>query len=290
MGLKLLTALYLGQNQISVISKNAFDLLKNLTYLNLDDNRLKLLDFRWFQNLQSLISLHLKQNRIEKVKSWMHPWPSSLKRVDPSNNKIPIILPIPKHAEMFNLGGNPTLCVCRPKMFTLHDIPNLTLCKIKMQCDFINLKFDCRNKQLSDEVYKFWKGIPSKPLCQAADIKELAVVKNHVELPYITCIATGVPAPNVTLYSSDTEQKVKVYGAKKTNFTSVTMNKFFTGIYHCNASKNVDRMTRSLVVNTSELKVSDYSESSHSNFNWTSEVPVPYLKTEPHTEHLNKKQ
>ena len=175
MGLKLLTALYLGQNQISFISKNAFDFLKNLTYLNLDDNRLKVLDFRWFRNLKSLISLHLKQNRIEKVKSWMHPWPSSLKRVDLSNNKIPIILPIPKHAEMFNLEGNPTLCGCRPKMFTLHDIPNRTLCKIKMQCDFIKLKLDCTNKQLSDEVYRFWKGIAATPICQATDIKEFVI-------------------------------------------------------------------------------------------------------------------
>ena len=120
----------------------------------------------------------------------MHPWPSSLKRVDLGNNKIPTVLPIPKHAEMFNLEGNPTLCGCRPKMFTLNDIPNLTLCKIKMQCDFINLKFDCRNKQLADEVYRFWKDIASKPICQVADIKELAIVKNHEVLPYINCIAT----------------------------------------------------------------------------------------------------
>ena len=115
-----------------------------------------------------------------------------------------------------------------------------------------------------------------------------AYVKNHEVLPHITCIATGVPAPNVTLYSSDTEQKVQIYGAEKINFTLVTMNKFFTGIYHCNASNNVGRMTRSLVVDTIEFKVSDDSESSHSNYNWKSEEPVPFLKTESHTVLLTK--
>ena len=113
-GFKLLKSLDLGSNQISYVSSKAFDHLSNLTDLSLDKNQLKELDFRWFRNLKSLMYLHLDNNIIETVKSWTHPWPITLKRVSLNNNKIPVILPIPKQVEMLNLEGNPIYCGCRP--------------------------------------------------------------------------------------------------------------------------------------------------------------------------------
>ena len=85
----------------------------------------------------------------------MHPWPTSLKRVSLNNNRIPLILPIPKQAEMFNLEENPTSCGCRPEKVNLNDISNLTFCRVRMQCNSITLKGNCKNKLLSKEVYTF---------------------------------------------------------------------------------------------------------------------------------------
>ena len=176
-GLKKLKALHLNRNQICCIQKDAFNKLKNLTFLNLANNQLKVLDFEWFRNLKLLEYLHLEKNRIEKVKSWMYSWPSTLKLVNLYNNRIPVILPIPKHAEMFNLEGNPTFCGCRPHMFTFNNIPNITLCKVKMQCNSIKLKHDCSSEQLTGKVYKFWKDIVSKPICEAPVIKKTFPLK-----------------------------------------------------------------------------------------------------------------
>ena len=204
--LKLLRGLYLNRNQISSIPKDTFNSLKNLTDLNLANNQLKVLDFRWFRNLKSLSFLDLAYNRIEKVNYWMHPWPSSLKTILLNNNRIPLILPMPKHAELFNLEANPTYCRCIPHTFNLNDISYLPLCSIRMQCNSIAIKGECKNKQLTEEMYKFWKDIAGKPICQAPVIKELGVIKNHEGLHYLTCSASGVPAPNITLFSNDRDQ------------------------------------------------------------------------------------
>ena len=273
--LKLLRGLYLGGNQISFISEDAFDNLMNLSHLNLANNQLQVLDFRWFKHLKSLSSLRLEYNKIEKVKLWIHHWPSSLKKVSLNNNKIPVMLPIPKEAEMFNLEGNPTYCGCKPEKFTLNDISNLTLCKVRMQCNSIKIKRDCKDKQLSEEVYKFWKDIVTKPICQAPVIEELATGKNHDKLPHLTCVASGLPAPNITLFSNDTEQKLQVRGVVKTNFTSVTINQLFSGTYHCSASNIVGEITRDLVVDLNKLEVTQY----FSTLNLTSEK-VSFLTTD----------
>ena len=216
--LNLLEGLYLDSNQISYISNKAFDNLTNLIDLNLNNNQLKVLDFRWFSNLKSLIYLYLEHNIIERIKSWTHPWPISLKRASFKSNKIQVILPIPKHAEMLNLEGNPIYCECRPQSLSLNDIPILTLCKVRIQCNSIELKGVCNNEQLSEEVYKFWIDIAGKPICQVPVIKQLKCERNSERLHYLTCIATGMPIPNITLYSSDTKQKIHVDGMEKTIF------------------------------------------------------------------------
>ena len=151
--------------------------------------------------MKSLSSLYLEYKRIERVISWMHPWPSSLKRVSINDNSIPIILPIPKQAVVFNLEGNPTYCGCRPEKFTLNDISKLTLCKVRMQCNSIKIKSDCKKKQISEVTFKFWKDIAAKPICRGPVIKELLYFTSQERFPYLICLATGVPAPNVTLYS-----------------------------------------------------------------------------------------
>ena len=271
--LKLLRGLYLSRNQISFISEDAFDNLLHLTHLHLAYNKLHVLDFGWFKNLKSLTSLHLGYNNIDRVTSRIHPWPSSLKRVSLNNNKIPVMLPIPKEAEMLNLERNPIYCGCRPEKFDLSDISNLTLCGVRMPCYSIGLNGDCMNKQISEELYKFWKDIAAKPICQAPIIKEFSYFRNQEGLSYLSCIATGVPAPNITLYSSDTEQKIQVYGLQNTNYTSATVNQLYSGRYHCKASNFVDKMTRNFTVDLNELETTtdDYYILSLTS---TSELPA----------------
>ena len=258
-GLKMLKALHLDRNQISSIWQDAFSKLKNLTFLNLANNQLKVLDFEWFRNLKSLVYLHLEDNRIEKVKSWIYSWPSTLKQVILYNNRIPMILPIPKHAEVFNLEGNPTFCGCRPHMLTFNDIPSITLCKVKMQCNSNKMKTDCKNEQLTGKVYKFWKDIVAKPICEAPVIKKLSFLKDHKGLPHLTltCVATGVPAPNITLVWSEKEQKVQVTGVEMVNFT---INQLNSGISHCKVSNFLGEVTRKMK-------------------NWNSTSEIPFLHT-----------
>ena len=270
--LKLLRGLYLNRNQISPIPKDTFNSLKNLNDLNLANNQLKVLDFRWFRNLKSLSSLDLADNRIERVKSWIHPWPSSLKIILLNNNRISIILPIPNHAEIFNLEGNPTYCRCIPHTFNLNDISYLPLCSVRMQCNSVAIKGDCKNKQLSEEMYKFWKDIAGKPICSVPVIKELGVIKNNEGLHYLTCSASGVPAPNITLFSSDRNQTLQVNGAEDTNFTSVTMNQLFSGNYHCKASNIIDEITRTLDIDLNELEVDNEWNLTTPTLNLTSEL------------------
>ena len=248
-GLKSLRTLYMDRNQISLITSDAFDSLAKLTELNLANNQLSELDFRWFRNLTSLTQLHLADNRIARVESWMHTWPSSLKNICLHHNRISVVLPIPKQVETFNLEGNPIYCGCIPENFNLNDISNLNLCNVKMQCNSIELKGDCKNKQLSEDVYTFWQDLAAKPLCQAPVITELALVRNQDKLPILTCVATGVPAPNITVFSNETGQKLHANGVEKTNFTSVTINQLFSGTYYCQASNSVGGMSRKLAVN-----------------------------------------
>ena len=267
-GVNLLTVLYLNRNQISFIPKDAFDRLKNLYNLDLANNLLKMLDFRWFKNLNSLTYLYLEANRIETVESWIYSWPSSLKKVSLNDNRIQIALPIPKYVEYFNLDGNPTNCGCKPHMFSLNAIPNMTLCKVRMQCNSIKLEGDCKSEQLFEDVLNFFKDLAAKPICQAPIV---TFVRNHDRLPSLICVVTGVPAPNITLYSSETGQKLRVNGVEKSNFTSVVMNQLYSGIYHCNASNIVGGMTKNLLVDICKFQMSDYCKSTDSKL--TSEVP-----------------
>ena len=277
LGLKLLKTLYLDNNGIDFIANDAFDNLTSLLNLNLAENKLEVLNFRWFENLKMFTSLDLSGNRIEIVKSWMHPWPSSLERVDLSNNRLPVILPIPKHAEMFNLKKNPIYCGCKPERFALEGISNQTLCKVKMQCNSIPLDGDCKNKQLSEEMYKFWKDLTAKPICQTPVIKRMDVVPGPERLYFLTCVASGIPAPNITLYSDDTEQKLQVYGVETTKITSATMNQLLSGVYHCKASNTVGRVSKKVVVDLNKIEMKDVLNSTYSNLNSTS--PLPLLST-----------
>ena len=226
-----------------------------------------MLDFQWFTNLKSLSQLHLANNSIERVESLMHTWPSSLKNICLHQNRISVVLPIAKHVEMFNLEGNPIYCGCIPENFNLNDISNFTLSNVKMQCNSIELKGDCKNKQLSEDVYTFWQDIAAKSICQAPVITELAMVRNQDKLPILTCVATGVPAPNITVFSNETGQKLHANGVEKTNFTSVAINQLFSGNYYCQASNSVGGMSRKLNV--------DFNDDCNSTCpNWNSQSGV----------------
>ena len=149
------------------------------------------------------------------------------------------MLPIPKHAEMFNLEGNPIYCGCKQENLDLNKISNLTLCEVRMQCYSMKLTSACNNKQMSDASYRFWKDIAAKPVCKAPAIKIFSYFRHQEGLLYLTCAAAGVPAPNITLYSSDSEQKIQVYGVENTKLTAATVNQLFYGRYHCKASNIV---------------------------------------------------
>ena len=285
-GFKLLKALYLERNQISSISKDALDNLMNLTYLNLDYNQLEVLDFRWFRNMKSLKYLNIQYNKIERVKSWEHPWPYSLKKVSLKSNRIPVMPPIPKHAKMFNLEGNPIYCGCRPESLDLNKISNFTLCEVKMQCYSSKLKGNCKDKQVTEQVFKFWKTLSDKPVCEAPAIKELSYFRNQEGLFHLTCVATGIPAPNIALYSSDTEQKIQVYGIKNTNYTSATVNQLYSGRYYCKASNIVAGVTRKLVVDLNSLEISDDCNSTYLMLNSTSELPILHKRKESKSKYI----
>ena len=214
-------------------------------------------------------SLHLEDNRIAKVESWRQQWPSSLKNVFLNGNKIPFLLPMPNNVQMFHLDGNPSHCACRPEKLNLNNILNQTLCNIQMQCKSTKLEHDCKHKNLSEEVHRFLKSIATTPICQVPVVKELSVVKNHEKVPYITCVGIGVPAPNVTLFSNDREQKLQVSGVEKANLTQGTIHQLNSGIYRCKVSNNLGEVTRKLVVDLNE-----YCNTTCSNSNVTGNVTL----------------
>ena len=65
---------------------------------------------------------------------------------------------------------------------------------------FITLKGNCKNINLSEDVYKFWRDIAAKPIRQAPVTKELAFARNHDRLPSEKCEATLAPATNYTVF------------------------------------------------------------------------------------------
>ena len=175
---------------------------------------------------------------------------------------------MPKQVQMFRLDRNPTECECRPEKMNLNNILNQTLCHIQMQCKSTKLKHDCKHKNLSQKVHRFWKSIATTPICQVPAVKELSVVRNHEKVPYITCVGIGVPAPNVTLFSNDREQKLQVSGGQKANFTQATIHQLNSGTYRCKVSNYLGEVTRKLVVDLIED-----CNTTFSNRNLTSEVP-----------------
>ena len=252
-----LNNLNLAYNQISFVEEHAFDKLQRLMFLNLTFNQISHLNFRWFKSLVSLNTISLAHNTIQGTLNTRYKWPASVKYVNLNNNKIRIIPKIPENAKSFNLMGNPLNCGCKSKTFDLESISRNTLCKINMRCQsgfVINGK--CINDKQSDYIYKFWQGFSEKEQCLKSSIKELTFGYDKHGFPYLRCVASGIPAPNISLVHNKTKQQVIVPGLEKLNKTSLTLSNehLIAGIYHCKANNFFSDTGDRIKVNTNMIQ------------------------------------
>ena len=254
--LKNLNNLNLASNQIGFIEESVFDNLEKLNNLNLASNFIIILDFRWFKDLDSLNTISLAHNKIIRVVSLQNGWPRSLKHVHLKNNRIPIFLPVPNNVETFDISNNPLHCGCKPEIFEVKNISISTLCKVSMTCSsglVIKLDGKCENKATPENVYNLWTRFSNNPNCKKPVIKDLKLVKDGHRAPQINCVASGYPAPDVSLVHNKIMQRLTVSGLKDHNTTSVTQTILKPGWYVCKAINIIDQAEDTIKVPLSEL-------------------------------------
>ena len=103
----------------------------------------------------------------------------------------------------------------------------------------MDLRGKCENKATFEKVYNLWKKFSKQKNCQKPIIKDLSFSKDEHETFLITCVALGVPAPNITLIHNNTQQQLTVTGLEERNTTSVIQVKVMEGVYICKASNYV---------------------------------------------------
>ena len=251
-----LNNLNLENNIITNIEETVFDNLDKLHTLDLASNYITVLNFRWFKDLHSLNTVSLAHNKIKRIVNWKHGWPGSLKYVHLNNNSIPVVPPIPRHVEIFNLTLNPLYCGCKSDTFDMKNIFKKTLCKVSMKCHSghgMELDGKCENKATFEKVYNMWKKLSKKPNCKKTVIKEFLLSKDGHGTPQVTCVASGFPAPDVTLEHNKTKQRLTVPGLEGSNTTSITQTSIKTGWYLCEAINYVDQTEDTIKVPLSEL-------------------------------------
>ena len=251
-----LNNLNLENNIITSIEETVFDNLDKLHTLDLASNYITVLKFRWFKELHSLNTLSLAHNKIKRIVHWNHGWPGSLKYVHLNNNSIVVIPPVPRHVEIFNLTFNPLYCGCKSDTFDMENILNKTLCKVSMKCHSglgMELHGKCENKATSEKVYNLWTKLSKKPNCMKPVIKEFLLGKDGHGTPQITCVASGFPAPDVTLEHNKTKQRLTVSGLLERYTTSVTQLAVKPGLYVCKAINYVDQAEDKIKVSSSDI-------------------------------------
>ena len=245
----------LENNIITNIEETVFDNLDKLHTLDLASNYITVLNFRWFKDLHSLNTLSLAHNKIKSVVGWKQGWPGSLKYVHLNNNSIAVIPPVPRHVEIFNLKFNPLYCGCKPETLDMRNILNKNLCKVSMNCYsrlVMELNGKCENNVTSENVYSMWTKLSKEPNCKKPVIKDLSlVIDGHGT--QITCVASGVPAPDITLEHSKTKQRLTVSGLEGSNTTSITQSTVKPGLYVCKAINTIDQAEDIIKVSSSEL-------------------------------------
>ena len=250
-----LNNLNLENNLIAYIEETVFDNLDKLHTLHLASNYITVLNLRWFKDLESLNTVSLEHNKIKRIVNWKDGWPGFLKYIHLNNNSIAVVPPIPRHVDIFNLTLNPLFCGCKPEIFNIGNISNKTLCKISMKCQgglVMELNGKCENKT-SEKVYNMWTKLSKKPTCRKPIIKEFLLGKDGHGTPHITCVASGFPAPNVTLEHNKTKQRLTVPGLLERNTTSVTQLAVKLGWYVCKAINYVDQTEDTVKVSSSDI-------------------------------------
>ena len=246
----------LENNLIGHIEETVFDNLDKLHNLNLGYNHITILNLRCFRELYLLNIVTLSHNKINRVLNWKDGWPKSLKYVHLNNNSKAVIPPIPRHVEIFNLTLNSLYCGCKSDTFDMENILNKTLCKVSMKCHSgLGMELDgkCENKATSEKVYNMWTKLSKKPNCRKPIIKEFLLGKDGHGTPQITCMASGFPAPGVTLEHNKTKQKLTVPGLLEYNTTSVTQLAAKPGWYVCKAINYVDQTENTINVSLSDI-------------------------------------
>ena len=249
-----LNNLNLENNFITNIEETVFDNLDKLHTLDLAYNNITVLNFRWLKDLYSLNTVSLAHNKIKRIVHWKHGWPGALKYVHLNNNSIPVVPPIPRHVEIFNLTLNPLYCGCKSETF---NISNKTLCKVSMKCQnglVMELNGKCESEATSEKVYNMWKRFSQRPYCKKPVIKDLSLNRDGYGTPQITCVASGFPAPNIALLHNEGKQQMLVSGVDGSNVTSVTQTKVIQGVYICKASNYVDESTQSIKLGSEEIR------------------------------------
>ena len=276
-----LNNLNLENNLIGHIEETVFDNLDKLHNLNLGNNHITILNLRWFKELYSLNVVSLSHNKIKTVVDWKDGWPKSLKYVHLNNNSIVVIPPIPKHVEIFNLTLNPLHCGCKFETFNMGNISNKSLCKVSMKCHIghgMDLNGTCDNKATSEKVYNMWTKLSKKPNCKKPEIKDLSLVIDGDGTPQITCVASGVPAPDVTLEHDKTKQRLTVSGLEGSNTTIITQTKpVKPGLYVCKAINIIYQAEYKIKLSSSDIRrhvTHNVEATVHPNVTNITQIPV----------------
>ena len=252
-----LNNLNIENNLIAHIEETVFDSLDKLYNLNLGYNHITILNLRWFKQCNLLNTVSMAHNKIKRVVNWKEGWPKSLRYVLLNNNSIPVVPAIPRHVEIFNLTLNPLYCGCKPETFNMGNISNEALCKVSMKCHsglVMELNGKCKSEAASDKVYSMWTKLSKKPNCKKPVIKDLSLVIDGHGTPQITCVASGIPAPDITLEHNKTKQKLTASGLEGSNTTSVTQSAVKPGLYVCKAINHVDQSEDKINVLPSNLR------------------------------------
>ena len=248
--------LNLENNRIAHIEERVFDNLDKLHTLNLAYNYITVLNFRWFKDLHSLNIVSIGHNNINRVVDGEGGWPRSLKYVHLNNNSIPVVPPVPSQVQIFNLSLNPIFCGCTPETLDMGNISNETLCKVSMNCHsglVMELDGKCENKTKSEKVFNMWTKFSHGSPCNKPVIKKFLLDKDGYRTPQVTCVASGYPAPNITLVHNKTRQRLTVSGLEDHNTTLIRQSSVKPGWYVCKAINYVDQTEDTIKVPFGEL-------------------------------------
>ena len=196
-----LEILSLAGNKLLDLSPGIFLSLDNLKRLNLQSNLIRKLFGVWFSELKSLTNINLKENNISEWEPFDFVWPTTVRDIDLSFNRLPVVPPMPNGKDwMMDLNANNVSCNCQvdtsngfgkgPNKGQLCGLPNACLNDIS-----VVTQVNCI------ESHTFEKFLREKPLCKLPKAHgEVRISKDQTT--YI-CHAYGFPVPMATIVGPD---------------------------------------------------------------------------------------